>query len=312
MQLIRGTHNLKIADRGCVATIGNFDGVHLGHQAVLARVMAQAEALSLPSLVMLFEPQPMEYFRPEAAPARLTSVREKIQILAKLGIDRVLVIQFDHTFSQLTADEFIQELLVEKLAVQHLFVGDDFSFGKGRTGNFETLVLAGQQHGFRVENMDSIAIGQARISSTLIRQSLLDGDMKTVECMLGRPYALCGRVTHGNKRGRTIGFPTINLPLHRRVSPVWGIFAVRVNGLGEHALPGVASIGNRPMVEGDDRFLLEVHLFDFDRQIYGERVETELVAKLRDEQKFESFEIMRQQIVLDAEQAREILSKVNG
>lgn len=307
MQLIRGLHNLDILEGGCVATIGNFDGVHLGHQAVIARVRERATALAVPSLVMLFEPQPLEFFRPLEAPARLTRVREKVQILAGLGIDLVLVVHFDHVFSQRSADQFVEDLLVSRLGVRHLFVGDDFSFGRGRTGNFDTLLEAGKHHGFQVENMDSFALDGQRVSSTLIRDCLARGDMHGVEQLLGRPYAICGRVAHGHKRGRTIGFPTINLPLHRRVTPVRGVFAVRVSGLAEQPLAGVANVGNRPMVEGDDRFLLEVHLFDFDRQVYGERVSTEFVAKLRDEQKFESFEMLQKQIERDAQQALELL-----
>jgi len=307
MQLIRGSHNLRPAHRGCVATIGNFDGVHLGHQAVFAALRQRARAMGLPSLVITFEPQPLEYFRPAEAPARLTRLREKLAAIADCGIDRVLLLEFGAQLAAQSADDFIGQVLVDGLDVRHLYVGDDFRFGQGRVGDFALLQQAGVRHDFGVESLHSVIHLDERVSSTGIRQALADGDLARAAHWLGRDYAICGRVAHGDKRGRTIGFPTMNVDLHRRVSPLRGVFAVRVAGLDDRPLPGVANIGNRPTVAGDDRFLLEVHLFDFDRQVYGRHVEVTFVARIRDEQKFDSFDQLRQQIQADADRARHIL-----
>lgn len=307
MQLVRGSHNLRPAHRGCVATIGNFDGVHLGHRAVFAAMKARALAMGLPATVIIFEPQPLEFFRPAESPARLTRLREKLAAIADCGIDRVLLLEFGAQLASQSADDFIAKVLVEGLGVRHLYVGDDFRFGKDRVGNFGLLQQAGSEHGFDVESLESVVHLDQRVSSTVIRQALADGDLKRAEHWLGRPYAICGRVAHGDKRGRTIGFPTLNVDLHRRVSPLRGVFAVRVGGIDEQPLPGVANIGNRPTVAGDDRFLLEVHLFDFARQVYGAHVEVVFVERIRDEKKFDSFDQLRRQIQADAAQARDIL-----
>lgn len=308
MQLVRGSHNLRPAHRGCVATIGNFDGVHLGHQAVFAAMRERARDMGLPSVVITFEPQPLEFFRPAEAPARLTRLREKLAAIADCGVDRVLLLEFGAHLAGQSAEDFVQDLLVERLDVRHLYVGDDFRFGKGRQGDFELLRRAGQANGFGVESLHSVIHLDERVSSTGIRQALAAGDLARAAHWLGRPYTICGRVGHGDKRGRTIGFPTLNVDLHRRVSPVRGVFAVRVGGIDERPLPGVANVGNRPTVDGGDRCLLEVHLFDFDRQVYGAHVEVEFVARIRDEQKFDSFDQLRQQIQSDAARAREILA----
>ncbi|MES9874270.1 MAG: bifunctional riboflavin kinase/FAD synthetase [Candidatus Sedimenticola sp. 6PFRAG7] len=305
MQVIRGLHNLRARHRGCVATIGNFDGVHLGHQAVFRHLREKAEAFGLPATVVTFEPQPMEFFAPDAAPARLTRMREKLQAIKDAGIDRVVLLEFGPKLAAMDAHEFVQELLVDGLAVRYLFVGDDFRFGKGRSGDIDMLREVGHGHGFEVENMNTYAVGEERVSSTRIREALARGDLKMAEHNLGRPYRICGRVAHGHARGRTIGFPTANIDLHRKVSPVHGVYAVTVLGLDDQPLPGVANIGNRPTVEGDDRYLLEVHLFDFDRQIYGQHVEVEFSLKIRDERKFESFDELREQIKRDAREARD-------
>lgn len=304
MQVIRGLHNLRSEHRGCVATIGNFDGVHLGHQAVFRRLRARAKDLGLPVTVVTFEPQPMEFFAPQSAPARLTRMREKLSALNDARIDRVVLLEFGSKLAEMKADEFVQRLLVEGLDVRYLFVGDDFRFGKGRSGDIELLRAIGKRHGFEVENMNTFAMGEERVSSTLIREALSQGDLESAKHYLGRPYRICGRVAHGDERGRSIGFPTANLNLHRRVSPLRGVFAVKVGGLGEEHLPGVANIGNRPTVEGNTIHLLEVHLFDFSRTIYGAHLEVEFCKKLRDEQRFDNFEQLRHQIELDAVQAR--------
>jgi riboflavin kinase/FMN adenylyltransferase len=308
MQLIRGSHNLRPAHRGCVATIGNFDGVHLGHQAVFAALKARADSMGLPSLVITFEPQPLEYFRPAEAPARLTRLREKLAAIAECDIDRVLLLEFGAHLAAQSAEDFVQDLLLDKLDVRHLYVGDDFRFGKGRAGDFALLQQVGDAKGFGVESLHSVIHLDERVSSTGIRQALAGGDLARAGHWLGRPYAICGRVAHGDKRGRTIGFPTLNVDLHRRVSPLRGVFAVRVTGLDDTPLPGVANIGSRPTVSGDARFLLEVHLFDFDRQVYGRHISVEFVERIRDEKKFDSFDQLKAQIQTDAARAREILS----
>lgn len=307
MQLVRGSHNLRPAHRGCVATIGNFDGVHLGHQAVFTALKARAQTMGLPSLVITFEPQPLEYFRPAEAPARLTRLREKLAAIAECGIDRVLLLEFGAHLASQSAEVFIQSLLLDKLDVRHLYVGDDFRFGKGRQGDFELLRRTGQANGFGVESLHSVIHLDERVSSTGIRQALGAGDLARAAHWLGRPYAICGRVGHGDERGRTIGFPTMNIDLHRQVSPLRGVFAVRVRGIDQAPLPGVANIGNRPTVAGDDRFLLEVHLFDFDREVYGEHVAVEFVERIRDEKRFDSFDQLKKQIQADAGRARKIL-----
>ncbi len=307
MQVIRGLHNLRSDHRGCVATIGNFDGVHLGHQAVFRLLQEKGRELGLPVMVITFEPQPLEYFRPRSAPARLTRLREKLQALGEAGIERVLVLEFGARMADMEAERFVRELLVDGLGIRYLFVGDDFHFGRDRLGNVELLRRVGESVGFGVEEMGSFLLGEQRVSSTLIREFLQAGELERAAELLGRPYRICGRVVHGDARGRTIGFPTANVNLHRRVSPLRGVYAVRVHGIADMPQPGVANIGNRPTVTGDERYLLEVHLFDFDRDIYGEHVQVEFCRQIRDEQRFDSFEALRQQIVEDAHNARRIL-----
>ncbi|MES9812753.1 MAG: bifunctional riboflavin kinase/FAD synthetase [Candidatus Thiodiazotropha sp.] len=308
MQLVRGLHNLKPDHHGCVATIGNFDGVHLGHQSVFRHLMEMGADLDLPTTVVTFESQPREFFQAASAPARLTRMREKLQAIQETGVQRVVVLEFNKRLAAMPAEAFVRELLVEGLGTRFLSVGDDFRFGRGREGDFDLLRRMGKEHGFEVENMNTYKVDADRVSSTRIRELLTLGDLNGAAQCLGRPYRLCGRVAHGNKRGRTIGFPTMNINMHRLVSPLHGVYAVKVGGLGDMGLPGVANIGNRPMVEGDNRYLLEVHLFDFNQDVYGEHVSVEFVQKLRDEQRFESFESLRQQIWRDAERAREILA----
>ncbi len=304
MQVIRGLHNLRPEHRGCVTTIGNFDGVHLGHQAVFRHLREKAADFTLPATVVTFEPQPLEFFAPEQAPARLTRLREKLMAFREADIDRVVLLEFGPKLAAMPALQFIQELLLDGLSVRYLFVGDDFRFGHGRTGDIALLRQVGQEQGFQVENMNTFLVGDERVSSTRIREALARGDLEQAAHNLGRPYQICGRVVRGDARGRTIGFPTANIDLHRRVSPLNGVYAVLVLGLGEAPLPGVANIGNRPTVKGDTRYLLEVHLFDFDRQIYGEHVQVAFHRKLRDERRFDSFEALRQQIQRDSQAAQ--------
>lgn len=303
MELIRGLHNLRSKHRGCVATIGSFDGVHLGHQAVLGQLAARAAELELPATLVTFEPQPREYFQPEAAPPRLTRLREKLEVLRGYGVQRVLVLPFNGYLAGLTAAEFIQVILLDGLGVKHLVIGDDFRFGKDRAGDFALLQQAGASHGFPVVNMESHHVANQRVSSTRIREALCQGDLAMAESLLGRPYGMCGRIAHGDKRGRTIGFPTANIYLHRAVSPVEGVYAVEMSGVNAVPVAGVANVGTRPTVDGSHS-LLEVHLFDFDRDIYGVHVQVSFLKKLRDEQRFESFDELQQQIRLDAMDAR--------
>lgn len=307
MELIRGLYNLKSKHRGCAATIGNFDGVHLGHQAVLGQISERAEVLGLPTVVITFEPQPNEFFVPESAPPRLTRFREKLVALRRYSVDRVCCLNFDQQFASLSAEQFVKQVLVDGLDVRYLVVGDDFHFGKGREGDFAFLQSAGERYGFTVVKMHTFAIDGERVSSTRIRQALSNGDMAMAEKMLGRPYRMCGRVAHGDKRGRMIGFPTANIFLHRKVSPLQGVFAVEMFGLEREPIQGVANIGTRPTVDGS-RTLLEVHLFDFNADIYGRYIQVNFSYKLRDEERFDSFDELRKQIDIDAQQARDFFN----
>ncbi|MCU7959513.1 MAG: bifunctional riboflavin kinase/FAD synthetase [gamma proteobacterium symbiont of Bathyaustriella thionipta] len=307
MYLIRGLHNLDSAHRGYVASIGNFDGVHLGHQAVLSAMQQKSQLYGLPSLVITFEPQPQEYFRPAEAPARLTRVREKLQQLKKLGIHRVLLLKFGRELAQMSASQFLHDLLIKKLAIKHLYVGDDFRFGQQRQGNFDMLQQQGEPLGLEVASLPSFAMDGERVSSTAIRAALAAGNLQHAARLLGRPFSICGRVIHGHKRGRSIGFPTLNIPLQRLHSPLQGVFAVYVEGLTDTPLAAVANIGKRPTLAGEHQLLLEVHVFDFNRQVYGKQVSVRFAHRLRDEIKFASFDELRQQIEQDAQQARSLL-----
>jgi riboflavin kinase / FMN adenylyltransferase len=308
MELIRGHHNLRPRHRGCVATIGNFDGVHLGHQAVLGQLAEKSVSLKLPSVVITFEPQPQEYFAPASAPPRLTGFRAKMQALHRYAADRVFCLHFDGKLASMPAEEFIRTVILEGLGVRYLVVGDDFRFGRGRAGSFGTLQAAGSQHGFQVVNMPTFRIDGERVSSTWVRDALAAGDLATAAKLLGRPYRMCGRVAHGDKRGRIIGFPTANIHLHRCSAPLAGVYAVEVYGLEAEPLPGVANIGNRPTV-GGTRTLLEVHLLDFRQDIYGRHVSVDFMRKLREERRFSSFEALREQILRDASAARAFFAK---
>lgn len=307
MRVIRGLYNLKELNRNTVLTIGNFDGVHRGHQAVLKAVVSKARQLNVTSTVMIFEPQPLEFFAPDKAPARLTRLSEKLQALKNCHIDQVLIMRFNAAFAGQDPADFIRDILVDGLRVKHLFVGDDFCFGKNRQGNFASLQDAGCSFGFDVESLHTIADDCGRFSSTRIREHLARGEFQQAQECLGRPYRICGRVAHGHKQGRTIGYPTINIELHRNKTPLQGVYAVRVAGLNESLIDGVASIGNRPVVEGDDHYLLEVFLFDFEREVYGEHVQVEFIEHIRPELDFESFDALKQRIDEDAREARTIL-----
>ena len=309
MELIRGLHNLADRHKACALTIGNFDGVHLGHQAILKMLVEKARELDVDACMMSFEPLPQEYFMPDRAPARLTRLREKWCALEATGIDQFLCIKFNHWLADLTAEEFIEHVLIDSLHVKYLVVGDDFKFGKGRTGDFALLKAYGDKHGFEVVDSHSICLNGERISSTAIRKALASNQLEHANEMLGRAYRICGRVAHGDKRGRTIGFPTANIKLHRHATPLSGVYAVTMSGIAEHDVQGVANIGKRPTVDGH-HLQLEVHLFDFDNSIYGEQVCVEFKHKLRDEKKFESFDALKQQIIKDSEQAKDFFANL--
>ena len=310
MEFIRGVHNLRDRHRGCLATIGNFDGVHLGHQGVLEHLTGRAAASGLPSLVVIFEPQPVEFFSPDPPP-RITRLREKLSALRNCGVDRVLCIRFNRAHADQSAESFVEDLLVAALGIKELVVGPDFRFGKDRRGDVELLKRAGEQHCFTVTHLPPVRSGGIRVSSTAVRRALHDGDFETAQALLGRRYRISGRVAHGDARGRTIGFPTLNLRLHRRRSCLRGVFAVQVWGLEEEVLPGVANIGTRPTVDGNET-VLEVHLLDFSRTVYGRHVDVEFLQRLRDERRFGSLDALQQQITKDVTDARRYLALATG
>lgn len=302
MEFIRGIHNIKPEHRGSVLTIGNFDGVHRGHQSVIEGAIQRAKALGVPTTVMLFEPQPMELFLKDKAPARLYRLRDKYLQLSRLGVDRLLCVKFDHRFAGIEAMDFIKQLLVDKLAIAHLIVGDDFCFGKNRKGDFKMLVEAGKDYGFGVTDTQSLRLSQCRISSTAIRKAIVANDFKEAELMLGHAFSISGTVSHGQKRGREFGFRTANVPMSRKVSPVSGVYVVTAN-VDDEQYHGVANIGVKPTLDGQVQ-QLEVHLFEFSRNIYGQQIEVILHDKLRDEQKFASLDDLKAQIARDVEQAK--------
>ena len=295
------THGSLQSARGrCALTIGNFDGVHRGHRALIDRVTARARELRVTSCVLTFEPHPREFFAREAAPARITRLRDKLELMAAAGVKRVHVARFDARFAALSAARFIEQVLVRGLGVRWLIVGRDFRFGERRSGDFGTLEDAALRQGFELEAMPDVLFEGERVSSSAVRAALKAGDLQGAERLLGHPFTISGRVAHGAKLGRGLGFPTANIVL-RRTAPVSGIFAVEVEGLGR----GVASVGRRPTVNPVPVPLLEVHLFDCDRDLYGDHIKVRFLKKLRDEQKYDGLEALRRAIARDAEQARE-------
>lgn len=304
MRIVRGTRFSPHHPNGCVLTIGTFDGVHLGHQTLIRKLAEQGQSLGLPVTVALFEPQPREHLQPAQAPARLYRLREKIQALAALPVDSVLVLRFNQALADLPPEAFIQRILVDGLGVKYLMVGDDFRFGQGRRGDFDLLCRAGRQAGFTVSDTPTYTLEQRRISSTWVREALQAGDCAKAARLLGRPYAISGRVIHGNQRGRLLGFPTANLALRRKSTPLSGVFAVTLRGIDDVELSGVANVGVRPTLTGDTTVLLETHLFDFQQDIYQRLVEVRFHAKLREEQRFASVDALRAQIQRDAAAAR--------
>ena len=307
MQLIRGIKKLQSYASGCVLTIGNFDGVHKGHSVVINKLAEKGKLLGLPVVVMVFEPQPLEFFLKDNAPSRLTRLREKIIHFKHLPVDNLLIVNFNQCFADQDPEYFIQEILMQRLNVKILVVGDDFHFGKARRGNFALLQEAGKQYGFKLTDTASYSVKGSRVSSTLIRDALNAGDLATAETMLGRNYSVCGRVVHGEKLGRKIGFPTANIQMQRKNTPIQGVFAVTMTGIGEQPIYGVANVGTKPTVDGEAKVLLETHLFNFDQDIYGKYVEVHFKHKIRSEMRFQSVDDLKRQIQLDTVQAKTLM-----
>lgn len=303
---MRITHGIApVVSPPSAVTIGNFDGVHLGHRAMLRRLAEAASQRGLVPCAVTFEPHPREFFAPDKAPARLSSLREKLQMLGECGIAHVHICPFNQAFSQLSAETFIERILVTGLQTRYLLIGDDFRFGARRSGDFALLQARGAQDGFEVAAMGSVTLDELRISSTAVREALAAGDLDLAGRLLGRPYSISGRVVDGDKLGRDIGFPTANIQLKHNRPPLTGIFVVQVRGLADAPLPGVASLGVRPTVKENGRPVLEVHLLDFDRSIYGQHVCVDFLARLRDEEKYPDLPTLIHQIGRDAENARQ-------
>jgi riboflavin kinase/FMN adenylyltransferase len=310
MELIRGLHNLRERHQGCVATIGNFDGVHLGHQTVLRQVQAKARALGLPSVVIIFEPQPREFFAPDAAPPRLTRFGEKVRLLEAQGVDRVLCLMFNTRLRSMSADQFIEQLLVKHLNVSHFVVGDDFRFGCDRRGDFQLLQQAGRQYGFSVEETATYEVDGERVSSTRVRAALQAHAFALAARLLGRPYRVAGRVMHGQKLGRELGSPTANVRMHRFACPLRGVYVVDGIVRGRR-WRGVCNVGVRPTVHGRQP-VLEVHLLDFDGDLYGELMQVEFLHFLREERRFDDLDALKAQIKADIDAGREWLASVSA
>jgi len=290
------------ADGPIALTIGNFDGVHRGHQAMLARLCEAAEDLRLPSAVLTFDPHPREFFARDQAPPRLLRLRQKLELFRRLGIDRIYIARFNAALAALTPQGFIDDVLVRRLDARWVLVGDDFRFGHRRAGNL--AALRAHAATFSVEGLRTVVVGADRASSTAVREALATGDLAGAAALLGRPFTIAGRVAHGEKLGRRLGFPTANIELPQR-PPLAGIFAVRIHGLGPSPLTGVASLGVRPTVKAGAKPLLEVFVFDFDEDIYGRRVTVEFLHKLRAEAKYDDLDALTRQIRADVAQARD-------
>ena len=299
------------ADSPVALTIGNFDGVHLGHQAMLERLKHSAAARSLPVAVMTFEPHPREFFAPDQAPTRLSSLREKLEVLADCGVERTYVCRFNYDLARTPPEAFVERVLIQGLGVRWLLVGDDFRFGARRGGDLALLKALAPRYGYEIESMASVTIAGSRVSSTVIRDALAQGRMELAAQWLGRAYSISGRVVHGERIGRRLGFPTANVRMRHNRPPLLGIFAVRVRGITPHPLPGAASLGVRPTVDTRGVPTLEVHLLDFDREIYGHHVRVEFLHKLRDEQRFPDLETLREQIAADVEHTRRFFQAAN-
>jgi len=302
MQILRSLHSSDA--RPCAVTIGNFDGVHRGHQSLLHELQQAAQMRGLQTAVVTFEPHPREFFTPQQAPVRLTSLREKLELFRAAGIDRVHVCRFNAMFARKTADEFIHALH-DDLHAKYVLIGDDFRFGSGRSGDFALMRQIGAQRGFEVAAVHSVLHDSVRISSTAIRAALAAGKLDVARDYLGRPYSISGRVVHGDGMGRKLGFPTANVQMKHNLPPLTGIYVVEAHSDGIGVLQGVASLGVRPTVHHDARHVLEVHLFEFAQQIYGKHLRVEFLHKLRDEEKYPNLEALTQQIARDVNNAKQ-------
>jgi riboflavin kinase/FMN adenylyltransferase len=323
---MRISHGIPVqADTPVALTIGNFDGVHLGHQAMLARLKKAADRLGLESCVMIFEPHPREFFAPDKAPTRLTSLREKLELLAAAGVEQVHVCRFDFDFARIPAEDFIVRILQHGLAARWILVGDDFRFGARRAGDYDMLKAFSAECGFEVEEMPGFMVNGLRVSSTAVREALAAGELDLVKCLLGRYYNISGRVVDGDKLGKKIGFPTANIQLKHNRPPLSGIFAVEVEmeAPGNERPPslevpsldtlrGVASLGVRPTVHEHGKPVLEVHLFDFDQEIYGRHLRVHFLHKLRDEEKYFDLEALTSQIGRDVDNAKKYFSSLSS
>jgi len=309
MKIIRQLSDLKPGEHQCVVAIGNFDGVHLGHQSVIRQLRHHADQLGLPAVVVTFDPLPLEYFSPKSAPARLTNFRQKIELLDQLSVDKVICLRFGEALASLSAPAFVKLLLVDGLGVKRIIAGEDFRFGQNRVGNLAMLQQAGVNNGFEVIPADTFYYNGVRVSSSLVRGYLAIGEFSQASSLLGRPYQISGKVIHGDKRGRDLGFPTANLAIRRSNTPLSGVYAVRVHGLDNVVYYGVANIGTRPVFNGD-RVLLETYIFEFDHQIYGRRISIEFLKHLRDERDFATVEALCEQMKKDEKRARDFLAKV--
>ncbi len=311
MKIIRGLHNCREQNLNGVLSIGNFDGLHLGHQKMLEQLRAEARRLNTHSSLMTFEPLPREYFaKGKPTAARLMNRGEKIRTLngfdADLSPDYLLVLRFNQALSSMSAADFIEDILVEQLKIKSVIIGDDFRFGCDRQGDLALLQQYGKKHQFTVASIKSHLIEQQRVSSSLIRSALADDQLAEADKMLGRSYTICGHVQHGDKRGRTIGFPTANIHLRRLETPLHGVYSVTMHSPKYGDIAGIANIGRRPTV-GGERIQLEIHLFDFDQSLYGDHVCVSFQHKIRHEKKFESFDDLKQQIKADCVQAKNLL-----
>ena len=297
------------ADVPVALTIGNFDGVHLGHQAMLARLTATARDLGVPSCVLTFEPHPREFFAPDKAPTRLTSLREKLELLERAGVNRVQICRFNFEFAKTAPEDFIARILHQGLAARWILVGDDFRFGARRAGDFVMLKQSESRCGFEAHAMTGVTVDGVRVSSTGVRDALAAGDMPRAQRLLGRPYSISGRVVSGDRLGRKLGCPTANVLMKHNRPPLSGIFAVDVHGIDGRVLPGVASMGVRPTVARDARPSLEVHVLDFDRDIYGSHLQVDFLHKFRDEEKYADVETLRRQIAVDVQNAKNFFDR---
>lgn len=298
-RLVRGLINYSVPQGGCVATLGTFDGVHLGHQAILQQLRELAAHYQVPSVVIIFEPQPQEFFLGNKAPARLTPMREKVEALLASGVDQVVCLAFNDQLRNYTADHFVREILLRRLRVRHLVIGDDFRFGCDRAGDFALLTQLSQTLGFGLSDTRTFEIEGERVSSTRVRSALAEGDFEKAEALLGKPFCMSGKIVYGQQLGRKLGVPTANVRLRRYRSPLQGVFAVRVTFENGETFQGVANIGTRPSVDGALKPLLEVHLFDFAANVYGKHIQVQFCLKLRNEQKFASLDLLQAQLQQD-------------